>query len=298
MRGYSFRYATESSKMKISILTASFNYARFIGATIESVLAQTYRDWELIVVDDGSTDSSVEVVRGYLGDKRIRLLTHEGNRNRGLPATLRLGLSECTGEYTAFLESDDLWTPDCLEKRVKILEQFPDVALIANDVELFGDPERIKSYNGYFGLRDRCFSGKKFPCNLFGDLLKENFIPTFSSAMGKTDVLRGCKFDVEYPPWLDRYLWLQIAYRGKFYYTGEKLTRWRIHATSYIGKEADAYKTGNNRKIRSLVECVFSHEPNWLVRRIKTEYYYLAALRHKYARAVRRRSKALVSIDG
>ena len=102
--------------MKISIVMASYNYAPIIGEAIESVINQTYKDWELIIVDDGSADNSVEVIKKYLSDNRIKLYINE--KNLGLAKTVRKGIQYSTSDWIAFLESDDKFSPNALEEKV------------------------------------------------------------------------------------------------------------------------------------------------------------------------------------
>ena len=97
--------------MKISIVTASYNYQDYIKETIQSVLDQTYSDWELIIVDDCSTDNSVDVIKSF-SDDRIKLFINE--KNLGLAETIKLGIENATGEWIAFLESDDILREDYL----------------------------------------------------------------------------------------------------------------------------------------------------------------------------------------
>ena len=101
----------------ISVITASYNYENYISDTIKSVLAQTFSDWELIIVDDASSDNSVNIIKSFLDDKRIKLICHD--KNKGLSETLKTGLKYAQGEWIAFLESDDILTPDCLKKRLQ-----------------------------------------------------------------------------------------------------------------------------------------------------------------------------------
>lgn len=281
-------------KFKISVITASYNYGHYIADTIESVINQKYRNWELIIIDDGSSDNSAEIIETYRQkDNRIQFYTHPGGQNHGLPATMQLALDHCTGDYIAFLESDDIWTENNLTEKAKVIKTYPRVGIIANDVELFGDANRIAGYAGYFALQEKIWSKRRFPCNIFSALLKENLIPTFSCVMIKSEYLRECRFDVDYPPWLDRYLWLRIAYRQPFYFLAQKLTRWRIHPCSYISKEANAYKKDNNQKIKSLICYAFENEKNMPVKLLKILFYYHLTLLHKYVRALLRRiSKA------
>ena len=103
----------------ISIVTASYNYAQYIGETIQSVLNQTYSDWELVIVDDCSSDNSVEVIKSFKDD-RIKLFVNE--RNLGLKGTVKRGIELAQGDWVVFLESDDVITPDYLEKKAKIVQ--------------------------------------------------------------------------------------------------------------------------------------------------------------------------------
>lgn len=104
----------------VSIITANFNSANFIGDTIESVLKQTYTDWEWIIIDDCSTDNSVEIIKKYT-DSRIKLIVLE--KNQGAAIARNYGLKSACGRYIAFIDSDDLWLPNALEKRINFLKQ-------------------------------------------------------------------------------------------------------------------------------------------------------------------------------
>jgi len=221
--------------MKISVITASYNYEQYIGETIESVLNQTYTDWEMIIIDDGSTDGSVEVIKSY-NDPRIRLI--ENKQNKGLKETLLTGIAQASGEWVAFLESDDMWGPDYLEKKIAIAQKYPDIALIFNDCELFGDEERIAKVNFNREANRKWLRKQRFPKNMFYDFYIYNRISTFSCAMCKKEPLEKLDFNTPIECLLDWWLWIQLAQkRGKcnqFYYIDEKLTRWRLHKQSYI----------------------------------------------------------------
>lgn len=104
----------------VSIIMPCYNAERYIAQSIDSVLAQTYDDWELLVTDDGSTDKSAEIVQGYCAqDNRIQLFKH-GN-NQGIAKARNTSLSQAKGRFVAFLDHDDLWTPDKLEKQVRCM---------------------------------------------------------------------------------------------------------------------------------------------------------------------------------
>lgn len=109
----------------VSIVLCIFNGERFLAEALESVRAQTHEDWELIAVDDGSSDSSVEVVRRF-ADARISLISQE---NRGAAAALAEGIATSHGEFVAMLDQDDLWHPDKLACHVSRMREVPELAL-------------------------------------------------------------------------------------------------------------------------------------------------------------------------
>jgi glycosyltransferase involved in cell wall biosynthesis len=103
----------------VSIITPSYNSEKFIGKTIESVLAQTYQNWEMVIVDDKSTDNSLDIIKNYSEkDHRIRLI--KLNKNAGVANARNKAILECKGDYIAFLDSDDLWSPNKLELQIPL----------------------------------------------------------------------------------------------------------------------------------------------------------------------------------
>jgi glycosyltransferase involved in cell wall biosynthesis len=109
----------------VSVVIPSYNSARFVGEAIESVLAQSYEGFELIVVDDGSTDNTRDVVARYT-DPRVRYVYQE---NQERSAARNRGIREARGKYVAFLDADDLWLPKKLAEQVRLMESQPDVGL-------------------------------------------------------------------------------------------------------------------------------------------------------------------------
>ena len=105
----------------VSIIMPSYNTAGYIGETINSVLKQSYSNWELIIVDDCSPDNTDNVVESYLSDTRIKYLKNK--KNSGAAVSRNKALREAKGRWIAFLDSDDLWMPEKLEKQVKFMEK-------------------------------------------------------------------------------------------------------------------------------------------------------------------------------
>ena len=105
----------------VSVIMPSYNTALFIARSIQSVIAQSYRDWELIIVDDCSTDNTDEVVKPFLSDERIKYF--KNRNNSGTAVCRNRALREAKGKWIAFLDSDDLWMPDKLKKQVSFMEK-------------------------------------------------------------------------------------------------------------------------------------------------------------------------------
>jgi glycosyltransferase involved in cell wall biosynthesis len=121
-----------SERPRVSIVTPVFNGERFLAEAIESVLAQTFARWELLIVDDGSTDGSAEIARQYAAamPAKIRCLSHDGRDNRGASASRNLGIQHASGEYLAFLDADDVYLPRKLGDQVRILDEMRDAHVL------------------------------------------------------------------------------------------------------------------------------------------------------------------------
>lgn len=217
--------------MKISIVTASYNYQDYIKETIQSVLDQTYKDWEFIIVDDCSTDNSVEVIKSYKDD-RIKLFVNE--KNLGLKETLKFGIKQASGDWVAILESDDILKQDYLEKKYEVIKRNPNVAVIFNDVELFGDENRVKNTTPTIIETSNLLQNKIYPCNIFDDLVDFNRVLTFSAVMLNRQKFLECNLNTPMDKLFDWWLFLHLARKYDFYYIPEKLTKWRLHSGSYI----------------------------------------------------------------
>jgi glycosyltransferase involved in cell wall biosynthesis len=132
------------SNPRVSVVIIFLNEERFLQDAIESVFAQGYKDWELLLVDDGSTDASTALALRYAeqAPARVRYLEHAGHQNRGMSASRNLGIRHAHGKYIAILDADDVWFPHALEDQVAILESHPQAALV------YGRVQRWYSWSG------------------------------------------------------------------------------------------------------------------------------------------------------
>ena len=126
----------------VSIITPSYNTAKFISETISSVLAQTYTNWEMIIVDDCSTDNTEEIVAS-VGDERIRFIKND--KNCGAAISRNRALCEAKGKWIAFLDSDDLWEPTKLEKQIQFMEKNDYHFSYTNYVEIDDDGKPLNT---------------------------------------------------------------------------------------------------------------------------------------------------------
>lgn len=121
-----------NNKPLVSVITPFFNAEKFFEEAIESVIAQTYEHWELLLVDDGSTDKSTQIAQKYARQypENIRYLEHENHQNRGKSTSRNLGITHAKGEYIALLDADDVFLPQKLEQQVAILESQPETGMV------------------------------------------------------------------------------------------------------------------------------------------------------------------------
>ena len=256
----------------VSIITASYNYAQYITETIESVLNQTFQDWEMIIIDDGSKDNSIEIIQDYCSkDNRIKLYTHKNFENKGLIATLKLGLNLAKGKYVVFLESDDYISEDYLERKLDIFKQNPNVKLVCNNIEPIGEIEFAP--HKYLKVIEKFWSNKKSSENIHNIMFLFNPIPTFSCVMLEKSVLNNCNYNTPKASWIDWWLWTQISKKTKIQNINNKLTFWRIHQKSYIKREE---KNTNNYKT-----TVFFYEELYKLIDKKMSIYYKVKVEFK-----------------
>jgi glycosyltransferase involved in cell wall biosynthesis len=135
---------TRDETVRVSIITPFLNAGAFIQEAVDSVLAQTWDQWELLLVDDGSTDESSSIAQAYAASHpdRIRYLSHPGHVNRGASASRNLATAAARGEYIAFLDADDVYFPHKLEHQVPLLDAHPEAGL------LYGGTEYWYSWTG------------------------------------------------------------------------------------------------------------------------------------------------------
>lgn len=204
---------------RVSVIMPAYNAERTIRDSIESILHQSFRDFELIVIDDGSRDGTKEIVEKLAaGDSRIRFLQNE--KNSGVSYTRNRAVSLAEGEWIAFLDSDDQWLPEKLEKQLALAEQHPDMVLCYTASSFISDDG--KPY-GYVMEAAERMSYKM--------LLKKNLI-SCSSVMIRSSVMKGVKMPSD-KMHEDYFVWLTVVREfGVAYGINEPLLVYRLSANS------------------------------------------------------------------
>lgn len=190
----------------VSVIIPTYNAGRFVGQAVQSVLEQTYRPYEIIVVDDGSTDGTKDVLQQF--NNCIKYLYQE---NRGPSAARNEGIKIAAGEYICFLDADDLWTPNKLEAQIALMERSRHIGLVFSDHEQF-DGDRVVS---------RSFLAEKAFCSelirhtpiqrAFEKLVVENFISTPTVMIRKECLDKVGLFDESVKSIEDLDMWLRIS---------------------------------------------------------------------------------------
>ena len=207
---------TDPDRPKITVFIPVFNRERFIADAIDSVLSQSYSDFEILLIDDGSTDRSVEIMRAYT-DPRVRI--ERNDRNLGIPYTRNRGLELARGEYIALLDSDDRADPLRLERQVDFLDQHPDYVQVGSwcrMIDAHGRP--LKKVKRQPILSQDVDAQLLFRCALSN-----------RSIMARTAILKHYGYRNDYPRCQDYYLHVQLAKKYRMANLPECLVYGRVH---------------------------------------------------------------------
>ena len=205
----------------ISVILPSYNHADFVTEAVESVLNQTMRDIELIVVDDGSTDGTPDIVE-KIHDPRLKLIRLEQNR---LKHPRNLGLARAKGQYVAFQNSDDVWLPQKLELQLKVMQEQRDVVACFTGVEVVDKDGKKKTDSwaaGAYTIKNR--SNLQWLQHFFTD---GNFLCITSAMVRASSLTQAGKFRESLVQSSDLDLWIRLAGLGQFHIVDERLTLFR-----------------------------------------------------------------------
>ena len=204
---------------KVSIIIPTYNSFQYLPSAVNSVINQTYVDWEMIIVNDGSSDNTEEWVLTQ-SDPRIILISQE---NKGKSVARNVGIERATGEYIAFLDADDYWEPRKLEKQIQRIENSPDIGLVYTWTALAN--EQCKPTGRVIGS---VAQGE-----VWEDLVQDNIIVCGSTPMIRKECFSTVgNFSPDLPLSQDWDMWIRIAARYRFAVIQEPLVRYRQHSNN------------------------------------------------------------------
>jgi glycosyltransferase involved in cell wall biosynthesis len=207
--------------VKVSVVIPTYNRARLVGEAVRSVLAQEFRDLELVVVDDGSTDATPDVLRSF-ADPRLAIVEQP---NQGIAAAWAAGLRRASAEYAIRLDSDDRFLPHCLARLMVVAEGAPDAVLVygrARAMREDGTP-----------LAQLCGSPAPFPDRTFASTLYGDFVAPSAALVRRQVVEELGGPDSGLGASEDWDLWVRLARRGRFVFLNEVLSEFRVHAERF-----------------------------------------------------------------
>jgi glycosyltransferase involved in cell wall biosynthesis len=257
---------------KVSVIIPTYNRERLISRAIESVLKQTYTDYEIIVVDDGSTDRTSELLKKFEG--RIRYFYQQ---NSGISGARNRGLEEAKGEYIAFLDSDDAWLPEKLTIQVEVLDKNKDVGIIYSKMLILNEAGK------HCGFKPDEKTGRDFLelIEIRGDIAT-------STVMSRRECFEKVgRFDPDLPPMEDFDMWLRIS---KFYkvYEVENITLayYYQHSQQATCNPKKVYEglVKLERKILKMAADVPSPIKQKVIQRLTMHQYTLSRLYYKEGR--------------
>src|SRR3989339_954679 len=203
----------------VSVIIASYNHENYIGKTLKSLEDQTFRDFEIILIDDGSADGTVEAAKKV--NSRARIYTQE---NQGVDATRNRGIELSQGKYICFVDSDDMSAPERFEKQVEIFESDPEIGLVYSDAYIIDEKDNvIDRYNRVYPV---------IKGDLAEELIKNYCFTHFGSVMVRKETfLKTGLFDPSREA-MGHIKWVEIALISRTYYIPEPLVYTRKHESN------------------------------------------------------------------
>ncbi len=251
------------AKPTVSVVIATYNYGRFLTEAIESVLAQSYKDYEIVAIDDGSSDNTRRVVEPYLALPNF--FCHHLKKNIGQPRAKNLAIRQSRGEFIAFLDGDDVWLPEKLEKQIRLFERSKDVGVVYSDFVWFRGDRDLPEL-GHPPYARGCVTR---------NLILDNIVPFSSSVVRRECFAKNGMFDESIPVAIDYDLWLRLSLNWAFDYVPEKLVRIRVGHTRLSSRSEERMKIARRITQRFLSAHKERIDPSESLRRQDLALTYL-----------------------
>lgn len=237
----------------VTVIIPAYNHEAYISESIESVFKQTYKNIQLIVINDGSTDNTKQVIQEIL-DRKTNEFTFISKKNEGLIKTLNLGISLAQGTYFCVLASDDFWMPDKIARQVEVMEKNPEAGLTFSDTYFcYGFQKTDVKYSKYKPGLLKIKSG--VAVNLYNRLLIENLVISTTNLI-RLDALKSVGNFDDTLTYEDYDMWLRISYKYRIIYLNEPMAYYRIHEANFSKQNLKMLKgaTGTLEKQYALLK--------------------------------------------
>jgi len=268
-----------SEQPLVSVIMPAYNAQDFVAEAIESVIRQTYKYIELIIVDDGSNDKTHDICRDYTNKyPNIVLLSHHNRSNQGVSKSRMLAIEESKGKYVAFCDADDIFLPHKIEIQIAQLEQHNSIVMCHTAIKLNSEGDdntkQLKAFHPF--SQDSMYAYHKQPY-----FLRHNRICN-STVIVRAELVKNLAFSCsqlfQFEDWL---LWVLLSIKGNYLFLNDKLTKYRYH------RESSSYFVNRQplRKHYSFIEFYFLvliKSPH-LAYRLKSFYYLLMKLSELYS---------------
>jgi glycosyltransferase involved in cell wall biosynthesis len=260
----------EANKL-VSVIITCYNYGGYLPDCLESALSQTYKDIEVIVVNDGSTDNTDEVMQKYLSDPRIKYICQ---KNAGQANAKNNGIKNAKGAFLAFLDADDRWEEDKLQKQIPLFSN-PEVGLVYCRASYFDEDGKVFDYtmtDDYLQPRE----GKVTEWLIF-----DNFVQFSSSVIRKECIESFGGFDETLKMGIDWDLWLRISTKYTFAFKDERLFHYRMGHAGQMSKNIPERQACSDRIMASFIQ---DHPGALSAQTIRRAYAYTFCSRGEFFR--------------
>ena len=238
---------------KVSVIIPTYNRAEFLGCAIKSALNQTFKDIEIVVADDRSTDNTPELVRSF-DDERIKYLFNEGNK--GPSATRNTAILASEGEYIAFLDDDDEWLPDKLQRQVEFLDNSrPNICGVYTN-RLFIEKTTGKIISDNPGT-------ESLEGNLLYQLLIKSPIHTSTVVIKKSCLNEIGLFDETISYMEDYDLWIRLSKNWDFQYISKPLTKAYVHGIAHLSRNLEGQTAGKEKLLERYEYLFKTNRKSW-----------------------------------
>ena len=224
-----------NSRKLVSIVLPTYNGARFLCDAIQSIIRQTYQNWELVIVNDCSNDNTLEIARKYeKEDSRIRVISN--NINMKLPASLNIGFRECKGDYYTWISDDNIFKNNAIEYMSHYLDSHPDIDLVSCNFDFVDeDLKFIHTMKEACGNKKREQMQLASYCQVGACFM---YTKTIAKIVGDYDTSFFCGEDYDY--------WCRIAKNGKIAYEDENLYIYRVNSMSLTATRSNVLASNTN----------------------------------------------------